>query len=231
MAEGRTNFAFMQVGTDPRAELFVRSVRKTMPQAYIVQCSDADSPEVPGIDKLARHDGNARNLMLFRLECFARLTLNGPAVYLDSDMLMLRPIDLKAILGSADAALCQRVFGRENLINPRCEIDVPEYDGKTFGQVWPFLGCFTAARSNRFWVRCREIVEGLPDKFKFWYGDQEALRIVSKSAEFRIGRFKESDYACLPHFADERRPPYLLHFKGRRQKDVMFGYARNLLGQ
>jgi hypothetical protein len=230
MTGQRVNFVFMQVGDDPRAALFVESVRKVMSTAYIVQCTDPQTAEVPGVDRVFRHDGNVKDLMMFRIDLFSRITLNGPAVYLDSDMLMLRAFDLHKALGKADVGLCERVFGRNNLINPKCEIDASEYEGRTFGQVWPYLGCFAIARSPSFWSRCRDIVDGLPEKFRFWYGDQEALRIISRSPSLKVAKLKESEFACLPHFAKDYPTPYFLHFKGPRQKDNMFVYARSILG-
>ncbi len=226
------NFVFLQVGDDQRAQLFVRSIRRGVPQATVIQCTDAKTNAIDGVDRVFRHDGDAANLMTFRLEAFAQLGLKETGTYLDSDMLLLKAFDPNEALKECDVALCERIFGKDILINVGFKrMDWSEYLGKTFGQVYPYLACLTITRSNAFWIKCAQVLRELPPKFHIWYGDQEAIRNVANSDKsLKFAHLKESAYACLPEFVDGKKLPYLIHFKGKQRKRIMMDYAQRLFG-
>ena len=224
------NIVFMQVLHDPLADLFVRSVRRLMPESHIVQCTDNQTGIIDGVDRVYRHNGDVGNLMNFRLEAFAALSLEGPSVYLDTDMLMFRALDPEQILGGADVAVLKRVFGADELLNTRfLGMDLSEYAGMQIGKVYPYIGCFALMRSNEFWKECERVMKALPKKFLFWYGDQEAIREVVEARRFNVKEVKESDYACLPEYIDEAAPPFIAHFKGVKRKAMMEPIYRKLL--
>ena len=90
----RINFVFLHVGEDTRPNLLVKSIRKYFEKSYIYQCTDLASKEVDGVDKVFRYDGDVKNIMRFRLEAFSSLNLEEKAIYLDTDMLVIKKFDV-----------------------------------------------------------------------------------------------------------------------------------------
>jgi hypothetical protein len=91
-------FVFLQVGNDPNVELMVDSIKISNPYSKIIQCSDLDTNKIKGVSEVFRISSDTNNLMTFRLEAFAKLNLNEPAIYLDSDMLVLKKINIADLL-------------------------------------------------------------------------------------------------------------------------------------
>lgn len=227
----RAAFVFLHVGPDATLPtLLVRSLRALHAEAEIIQCTDAHTDAVRGIDRLQRHDADPSNLMTFRLDCFAALGRDAPAVYLDTDMLCVRPLEPEKMLGDADVAVCSREFHRDSLLNIRFrDMDLSEYQGRTLAEVYPYVACTTVAASASFWADCRDNLRTLHPKFHSWYGDQEAIRNVVSTGRYGLGHLPESVYGCLPDepvAADV--PPRLLHFKGPSRKPLMLELARRL---
>lgn len=230
-----TAFVFLHVGDDPTIpELLVKSIERLIPFGthHIVHCCDPNTPKVKGADFAYVHDGDPSNLMTFRLEAFAGLNMVKPAVYLDTDMLLLREIDPAAILGDADAVLCRRSLNTAIPFNHEFRgMDLSEYEGRTMAEVYPFLACFTITRDNRFWVEAATNLRMMDRKFWKWYGDQEALKTAWLRSELKLRAVKEADVACLPEFMGlSPVNPYLMHFKGKKRKQAMIDFAVELLG-
>lgn len=215
-------FVFMCVGDTTQAEMLTRSVKLTDPDAVIIQVSDHKTSRVTGTSAIHRWDIPEQNLMTFRLFAFSELKLMRPAVYLDTDMLMQRAICVEQLLNDKDAVLCSRYFGKSDYINTSyLGLDLSEYEAKTFGEIYPFVACFTITKSYIFWSRCYDVLNTLDAKFHKWYGDQEALRIVYAERIFNIGTVCESEVACLPEQSELRRKASFLHYKGKARKSLM----------
>lgn len=224
-------FVFLHVGADVGAPtLLVQSIRALHADAEVIQCSDRLSPEIEGVDTVRRFDGDTTNLMTFRLQCFAGLERHLPALYVDTDMLCARPLNPAAILGSHDVGVCKREFDGGDLLNTRFKgMDLCEYEGKTLGDVYPYIACATVTAGSAFWRECMANLTGLHPKFHFWYGDQEAIRNVVNGGRFNTIALPESVYGCLPERQGSGpKAPRLLHFKGAARKPMMFDYARRL---
>lgn len=214
-------FVFLHVGVDPLVELLVSSIHRTNPHARVIQCSDPLTSQVDGTTEIYRHCGDTSNLMTFRLEAFSALGLREPAIYLDTDMLVLTELNPAEILAEADVACCERSFGRDALVNTSFRgMDLSEYENKTFGEVYPILAAFTVTRTCEFWDACFERLVAIDKKFHYWYGDQEAMRDIARTNRFRTRLVPESMFACLPEFARDT-PPKVLHFKGAQRKKSM----------
>ncbi len=213
-------FVFLHVGDDPLVTLFIHSIRRHIPDACIIQCSDPDTPKLEGVDKYASIEGNAQQLMTFRLRAFTSLALQTPAMYLDTDMLIVRPITPHNILGKDDVAVCGRKFHRDASLNTSIRgIDLQEYQGKTLGEIYPYVACATITRDYTFWQETERTLLGMDPKFHLWYGDQEAIREVVKAKTFKTKTIAESMYGCLPeYFQKVPEAPRILHFKGSRKK-------------
>ena len=220
--------AFLHVGTDvtlPR--ILVRSIRDHNSGAHVVQCTDRESPDVAGVDDVVRIDGDTNRLMTFRLRCFAGLSFNGPTLFLDTDMVCADRIDPAGELSGHDVAVCMRDYNKDMPLDPAAmDIDLREYAGRTLDEVYPYLACAVIARNADFWSACLDNLNGLPDKFHRWFGDQEAMRNVIAAGR-SVGRLSESLYACLPDMVhDPAHRPKLFHFKGPMRKQWMIDGAR-----
>src|SRR5712671_1018179 len=227
----RPQFVYLHVGNDNSfPTLLVRSIRVSNKDAVIYQCSDLDSPAIAGVDHISRVSGNAKNLMTFRLQAFSELNLTAPAIYLDTDMLGVAPLDVKDLLGGNDVALCQREFGKHDVINILFKgMNLVEYQGKTFGEVYPYLACTTISKDNRFWVDCLKNLQALPEKFHFWYGDQEAIRNVANAKLIRTTTLRETKFACLPDkIGPNTQGVAIFHFKGQARKSLMIEHAKQM---
>lgn len=199
-----------------------------MPLAEVIQCTDDRTPEVADVTKIHRQSGDTKNLMTFRLACFSGLGLTGPAAYIDTDMIMIRTLDPDRVIGDYDVAVCERSFGREDTINTSFKgMDLSEYTNKTFGEIYPYLACFTVVRGHSFWQSCYDELQKLPEKFRYWYGDQEAIRNVVNYGDYRVKMIPERIYGCLPEYLERfADAPRMLHFKGARRKKAMLEYEK-----
>jgi hypothetical protein len=217
-------FVFFHVGPDiEQAEMLVRSIRATNPECAIIQCSSEDTPEIQGVTRVSRSQGDPNNLMTYRLFAFASLGLTHPAIYLDTDMLVLAAIAPDGLLGEFDVALCRRDFDRELLHSgSQRGVDFPEHRHRPLGEVYPFVACATVTRSFDFWKRLTEILEDLDSRFHRWYGDQEAMRLwVEKESAGRFSVLPETVFGCLPEKVSSLDGIKVLHFKGHARKPLM----------
>ena len=222
-------FVFLHVGNDSAPALLCKSILRCMPDAEIIQCTDSTTEKIPGVTEVARFKGNTNNLMTFRLKCFASLNIEKSAIYIDTDILVLDKINPDELLGESEVALCERTFDRNSLINTKFrKMDLSEYAGKTSGEVYPIIACFTVTKSSQFWQDCKENLESLDKKFHFWYGDQEAMRNVVDSKKYVTTFLPESKVACLPEHATPSYSPIALHFKGAKRKSWMQDVASHL---
>ena len=223
----RINFVFLHVGEDTRPNLLVKSIRKYFQNSYIYQCTDLTSKEIDGVDKVFRYDGDIKNLMTFRLEVFSLLNIQEKAIYLDTDMLVINKFDID--INHCDVILCKRSFDLDNLFNASfLGMDLSEYQNMTLGDVYPFLACFTVTKSSDFWKDALNILKSLDKKFHYWYGDQEALKIIKAKNILNIDTVQESIFACLPEKIDELNLPNIIHFKGAARKNFMLNVSAQM---
>ena len=108
-------------------------------------------------------------------------------------------------------------------------LNLKEYDGSTFGEIYPFVACFTFSKNYEFWKECYKTLLDLDKKFHFWYGDQEALRIVYKKNIFSTGLLDERIICTLPEYIKSHIIYYSIHFKGKNRKEMMLSYADKII--
>ena len=219
--------AFMHIGNDVTLPtIMVRSVRRHNPGFRIVQVADPGSPRIEGVDAVERQLMTDRNVMLFRMRCFAALKTAGPTWFLDTDMICNRPLVYEGE-AQPEVAVCVREFDRDVVFNHRFGgMDLSEYEGRTLGSLYPYVGCATLLNNSSFWVECLENMEALDPKFFNWYGDQEAIRNVVESGRHRVAGLPESLYACLPEYETAAAPPVVSHYKGARKPLMLAKAAR-----
>ncbi len=225
-----TNIVFMHVGPDVWVPtIMARSFRKHNPRARIIQMSDAVSPAIEGVDEVFRQQLCDRNLMLFRMRCFAALAIDAPSWFLDTDMLCNRMLEFEAETPAA-AAVCLREFDCDKIFNHTyADMDMSEYKGRTMGSIYPYVACTTRLERPGFWTDCLAAIEALDPKFHFWYGDQEAIRNVIDAGRYPVGTLPESLYACPPEYENPSVQPYISHYKGHRKLQMLQRAARESL--
>ncbi len=234
-SEYRPTYVFFFVGKDiGQPCVLVNSIRLAQPDAKIIQCSDSATPEIVGCDHVHRtlNCSDKRQLMLERIEAFKSLGLLTPAVYIDTDIIWLRPLNILDRLSDYWAVVCQRSFYAETIFKSTQShgVSFPEHESKTIGETFPILACFTISASYHFWEELSEVLYALPDRYRTWYGDQEALKILLSTKGEAIGFAKEEEVACLPEFfRPNEKIPYAVHFKGPSRKAQMFE-AAELMG-
>jgi hypothetical protein len=181
--------------------------------------TDSETPHIEGIGRF-EIQGDRERLIPYRLKAFATLALDEPAIYLDTDMVVLGKMDLALLLGNKRYAFCNRSFDRMAGFNGKQRgLDFSENDGRPMGFVYPILACFSVFRHGSDWAKLYDLCQSLPDKYLQWYGDQEALReFVNNLRADEFNLVEESQYACLPEHSD-RNSPLIIHHEGNRKNE------------
>jgi hypothetical protein len=209
---------FFHVGDDiSHPQKMVKSVLRYNPNAYIVMCTDTDTPDVMGVSDRFEIEIDRDELIHGRIKAYARLETEGPAIFLDTDMLVQGEIDPAMMLANAKVAVCRRSFNCDSEFNTELRgLVFDEHKGKTMDQVYPYVFCALVTDGPKFWEDLLVIYDTLDPKYRKWYGDQEALRIYAESN--KVATFPESIYGCLPeHKTDDAK---ILHYKGAARKQL-----------
>jgi hypothetical protein len=209
---------FFHVGDDiSHPQKMVKSVLRYNPNAYIVMCTDTDTPDVMGVSDRFEIEIDRDELIHGRIKAYARLAMEGPAIFLDTDMLVQGEIDPAMMLADAEVAVCRRSFNCDGGFNTELRgLVFDEHKGKTMDQVYPYVFCALVTDGPKFWEDLLAVYDTLDPKYRKWYGDQEALRIYAESN--KVATFPESIYGCLPeHKTDDAK---ILHYKGAARKKL-----------
>jgi len=220
-----STFVFFRTGTEEQiayTKKFVASLRASNPNAEIIMCTDRHTPEIEGVTRRFELTLDTDNWMEYRLQIYAELRLDKPAMYLDDDMIVQEAIDPKKLLGNRKVLLCERSFGRDLYFNTQMKgIDFSEHKGKRMHDVYPYLACATVTKDYLFWADLLFIMDHIEPKYRRWYGDQECMRIWKQTAESSdYGVLSEADYACLPEELSGRNPK-IIHYKGSRKSEML----------
>jgi hypothetical protein len=217
----RQTFVFFHVGKDiSYPQKMVKSVLRHNPDADIIMCTDTDTPDVMGITDRYETEIDTDNLMYARTMAYTNLKLDRPAIYVDTDMIIQSEIDVEEILSGTQVAFCRRSFNGDDKFNiEQRGLRFDEYEGKSIGDIYPYVGCMVATRDGGVWADILSIFNSLEPKFKKWYGDQEALRIYAE--KYGCAEAPESVYGCLPeHKHDDAK---IVHYKGPSRKKLFEG--------
>src|SRR5689334_23200556 len=165
---------FFWVGQDVSIpEMLVRSIRLAFgADMEVVQISDRDTPQVDGVS-ICRREKLSPRIMVARLEAYASLAVKEPTLYLDADMMIVRPFDLPPLQAN-EIGVTPRTDRTE--INWRFPIEFPEFQGKYFCDVMPYIYSFVYASSEVLFVRQLNLLRKMSKRFQLWYGDQVTLK-------------------------------------------------------
>lgn len=219
-----SRIVFFHVGPDlSMPSMLAKTIRLTNPTAEIIQCTDRRTPTVEGVDRVHRDDLDTNRLMTARLQVFSNLGLNHPAIYLDTDMLVIKPIDVLSLLEDKRVSFCSRSFNfYGSFTGFQRGLDFSEYAGRPLGEVYPYVACSTATQDHSVWGELVTTLHSLDPKFAVWYGDQEAMKVWAKTQPSQMKIHPESRFGCLPEESAHLNDASVLHFKGLARKDQMY---------
>jgi hypothetical protein len=228
----KPTFCFFHIGIDVSyPQMLVDSIRKFNANPQIVYCTNRHSPIINGVTHRLEFDGNPEEIMIFRLKSFANAGISNPAIYLDTDMLCIKSFDPEQLLEDKDLYICERSFNKDALFNGNFRgMNYLEYDQMPLGKVYPYLACATIARNSEIWIELADVCNHLSEKFRIWYGDQEALKIIARrKSNQQLGFIPEHTYACLPENVNYVNQATFLHFKGPARKDLMLDFYKKIM--
>ena len=229
--------AFFWVGTNTEIPaMLVQSIRLAFGDAMeIVQLSDKGTPRIAGVTRCKNLKLSPR-IMVARLEAYASLSERIPTLYLDADMLIVRPFDLPS-LAENEIGVTHRDIDDSGLINWRFPIEYPELEGKKIEAEMPYIYSFIYASTEILFLRQLTQLRKLPKRYQEWYGDQITLKKELGSARFVLKDFDAGLYNRTVKSAIEFKeltasmPDLCItHFKGARAKDEM-RYALSYLNE
>lgn len=229
---GDINFVFFHIGDTTYPNLLVQSIKKFHPDSKIYFVTDKKTSFINGVYKTHRENFNVNKLMTSRLLGFKNLKLKEPAIYIDTDVLIVKKIT-RDLFENNDVFLCSRSFNRDKnfSLEQLRNLNLMEFRTKTVGEVYPFIACFTYSNNYEFWSECYKTLLNLDQKFHYWYGDQEALRIVYEKKIFNIGLLNESIVCTLPEHFEPGDGSFSIHFKGPARKTLMLQAANFILSE
>ena len=217
-----TRFVFLHIGQNDFPKYLVASIREHMPAAEIIQCSDDRAQEISGIDRLFRLKDYDGKLMTFRLRAFAELELLKEAIYLDTDILLLRSFNTRELIPESTVGLCRRHFYRNDLMNMQFgNLLFTEFKSKTVDDVFPYIASFTITPDYSFWRKASECLLNLEARYHYWFGDQEAIKRLRAEELIAFSDVSEAVVSCLPEFLSKVANPLAVHFKGAYRKKLM----------
>lgn len=237
-----TDFVFFHTSSnfdldDNIPKIMVKSIKDHYPFSSVHQLTDIKSAKIEGVDQIHRFKGDKNLLMSFRILCYSEYIISRPTIFLDTDMIILKKFNIENLLGNNDVVLLKRSFNLNLMLNPKFKLiygeenillDFDEHVNQTFQSVYPFLGCFAIVKNQNFWRDCYNLYKNLSVQYHYWYGDQKALKLINDQNLYKIKTVREQDFSCPPD-KNENFDPYILHFKGIKNKNLMLDYEKKLV--
>lgn len=229
------DFYFFHIGDETDLpHMMINSIRKTNKDSRIFQLTDKNTNQIKITDDCYRFDGNKNSLMKFRMEAYSQTILNQDrfSIFLDTDMLVLKEIKLNNLFKKSDLILCERELNANLPVNINFkDMNMREYEGKSIGEAWPYLGCFIGVNNSKSLVIMNKMYNDLEQKYKLWYGDQIILKKFALENPTTVDFVKETEYACLPINNQISKQAKIVHFKGKRLKSFMKTYYKYFFEQ
>jgi CheY-like chemotaxis protein len=216
-------------------QMLVRSIRLAFgPDMEVVQLSDRETPAVDGVSVCKRLKLSPR-IMVARLEAYASLAIREPTLYLDSDMMIVKPFDLPPLQAN-EVGVTPRTDRVE--INWRYPMEYPEFRGKLLSDVMPYIYSFVYANSEILFVRQLNQLRKLPKRFQLWYGDQVTLKSELDSGRYGVRAFDVDTHnrtvrsvAEYQHAVASTPDLCIAHFKGPQGKQALAEILRSQASQ
>ena len=206
---------------------FIKSIKKYHPESKIIHCTDLFTKSFSDVDLVHRVKFDTNFLMYGKIKSFSTLKIDKTTVYLDPDMLVMKNIPISSIEDKADVFLLKRSFNNE--------MDVPlnfrgikfsNHQNKKYIDVYPYIACLVICKQEIFWKKCLDYFDNINNNYKLWFGDQEIFRLMVEKKTFTFGFIEEKNFACPPQYLKGNTRPFILHFKGKINKQTMKEYYK-----
>lgn len=180
-----TNIVFYHISKEvpSYAEWCIKSIRKHMPHARIIQLTDMDTPEFMGVDEVRRsipkHEATRETVNYIGYQYLSEMDIN-PSVFIDPDMIFngsighLLNYDCDVLL--ATRANDDPVPAEYHIMFPWCSLMV--------------------VKNLQFWKDCYEILKRLPEQD--WVNNMLAVRLVIRSGKYKTKVVDGNIYNALP---------------------------------
>jgi len=208
-------------------DLFIKSIKRYHIDSTIIHCTDLFTETFKDVDIIHRENFNLNHLMLGRVKCFASFPINNSSIYLDPDMLVMKTIPIKLFEEKAEVFLLKRSFDLSDIMPTTFrELEYPDHKNKSLENVYPFIGCFVILKNQNFWIDCLKYYERLDENYKNWFGDQEIFKKLVEENNYKFAFLDEKSFACPPQHLSGKDRPFIVHFKGKYNKELIKDYYK-----
>ena len=206
-------------------DLFIKSIRKYHNESTIIHCTDISTETFKDVDIVHREEFDLNHLMVGKIKCFSSFPVNKSSIYLDPDMLVMKAIPLKLFEEKADVFLLKRSFDLSNTIPTTFrKIEFPNHKNKSLKDLYPYIACFVIVKNQNFWLKCLQYFEKLDENYRNWFGDQEIFKKLVEENNYKFAFLDEKNFACPPQHLSGKDRPFIVHFKGKYNKDLIKDY-------
>lgn len=189
------------------AENMVRSVKRAIPSAEIIQLTNFKTPTVPGVDTVLRKSPWHPGLMVYRMDTLRDIP-DGELIVLDTDVLVRE--DLSEVFAQPfDVALTKRTH--------RIMVD-----GIDVAKDMPYNTGVMFSRKQAFWQDCYDMTLEMSAECQTWFGDQLAVRMVADEGKYQVLELPCEVWNWSPKTSTESvEGRKAVHYKGERRKPWM----------
>ena len=206
-------------------DLFIKSIRKYHIESTIIHCTDTFTETFKDVDIVHRDRFDLNYIMFGRVKCFSSFTINKTSIYLDPDMLVMKTIPVKSFEEKAEVFLLKRSFDLSNKMPTTFrKLKFPNHKNKNLENIYPFIGCFVILKKQNFWLDCLKYYENLNENYKNWFGDQEVFKRLVEKNNYKFAYLEEKNFACPPQHLSGKDRPFIIHFKGKYNKELIKKY-------
>lgn len=199
-------FPYFGEGQKDYVGFFIKSIKRHMPDANIIQFTDMSTPQVAGTTDIVRHELEKP----YHHSIHPYIVLKSlsespvlPMVNVDADIVFENSIE-PLLDGNYDIAICDR----------------NGQDGTTrgFRNYNPYNGGFMITKNLDFWKRCHEEMCNLDPEEVFFMAGQIVIGIVIDSGEFKVRFLDGNIYNYTPKYPGEcNGRAKVWHYKGGRK--------------
>ena len=208
-------------------DLFIKSIKRHHIDSTIIHCTDLFTETFKDVDIIHRENFDLNHLMFGRVKCFASFAINKSSIYLDPDMLVMKSIPIKLFEEKAEVFLLKRSFDLSDIMPTTFrELEYPDHKNKSLENVYPFIGCFVILKNQNFWIDCLKYYERLDENYKNWFGDQEIFKKLVEENNYKFAFLDEKSFACPPQHLSGKDRPFIVHFKGKYNKELIKDYYK-----
>ena len=229
------NFAFIHYYQENTimGKMLSHSIKSFYPKNRIISITGEDQPLVPNTDFNEIWKFSKQNIMFDCISAQLNIVQKyGPTIFLDADMMIIKPIDKFLTIDLYEMSLTQRSekTKKKYLNNEAHKYKFPKLINKTFGETMPYNAGIYFCKNTNTLEYMVDSFNDMPKEYFQWYGDQIALNQLVKNKSFEIRLFKDSVFNFTPKNIDEDiEEKHVLHFKGKR-RNLFIPFFKRIFG-